>query len=106
MAIATETPYNRAYLKLAAAGRRHNRGFHVCKILKNNTTHFNHRFEKLKFRKAITLQKFIQRYPTGTYYVQKRGHVFVVRDSAVLDTFKPGAYTRIIKAWKVTEVNI
>jgi hypothetical protein len=106
MAIATETSYTKAYLKLATAGRKHNRGFHVYKLLKTNTVHFNYRFEKLKFRRAITLHKFLKRYPQGTYYVQKSGHVFVVRDGAVLDNFRPGAYTRIVKAWKVTNLNI
>jgi hypothetical protein len=106
MAIATETTYLKAYAKLAAAGRKHNRGFHVYKLLKTNTIHFNHCFEKLKFRKAITLNKFLIRYPQGTYYVQKSGHVFVVRDGMVLDTYRPGAYSRIVKAWKVTKLTV
>lgn len=101
MAIATETSYAKAYMKLAAAGRKRNKGFHVCKILKSNSIHFNHTFKRLRFRKAITLKKFLKNYSKGTYYVQKRGHVFVIRDGAVLDTFKPGAYTMIVKAWEV-----
>jgi hypothetical protein len=104
LAIATETPYIKAYAKLATAGRKRNRGFHICKILKSGTVHFNHVFKKLKFRKAITLQKFIQKYPTGTFYVQKYAHVFVIRDSVVLDTYRPGPYTRITKAWEVTRL--
>jgi hypothetical protein len=104
LAIATETSYAKAYMKLATAGRKRNCGFHICSILKANTVHFNHTFSKLRFRKAITLQKFIKLYPTGTYYVQKYGHVFVIRDGAVLDAYRPGAYTRIAKAWKVTKL--
>lgn len=103
LAIATETSYNKAYMKLAAAGRKRNKGFHVCDILKSNSVHFDHTFKKLRFRKGITLRKFLKNYPKGIYYVQKRGHVFVIRDGAVLDTFKPGAYTIIIKAWEVTK---
>lgn len=104
LAIATETLYTKAFMKLAAAGRRRNCGFHVSSILKNNSVHFGHQFKKLKFRKPITLQKFIKKYPHGTFYVQKYGHVFVVRDGAVLDVFRPGAYTRIKKAWEVTKL--
>jgi hypothetical protein len=103
LAIATETSYAKAYMKLAAAGRRRNCGFHIDKILKTKSIHFNCSFKKLPFRKPITLQKFIQKYPEGIFYVQKYGHVFVIRDGAVLDTYRPSAYVRITKAWRVTK---
>jgi len=101
LAIATETSYIKAYMKLAAAGRKRNKGFYICKILKAKSIHFNHVFKKLSFRKSITLQKFLKKYSKGTFYVQKRGHVFVIRDGVVIDTFRPGAYTMIVKAWEV-----
>lgn len=104
MAIATETSYAKAYMKLAVAGRRRNCGFHVSNILKTQSIHFNCLFKKLRFRKPITLQKFIQRYPKGIFYVQKYGHVFVIRDGAVLDTYRPSPYVRITKAWEVTKL--
>jgi len=101
MAIATETSYSKAYMKMATAGRKRNCGFHVSDILKTKSVHFNHLFKKLPFRKPITLQKFILKYPQGIFYVQKYGHVFVVRDGAVLDTYRPSAFVRITKAWEV-----
>lgn len=104
MAIATETSYSKAYMKLAAAGRKRNRGFHVSSILKTKSVHFDHLFKKLPFRKPITLQKFLKKYPSGTFYVQKYGHVFVIRDGAVLDTYRPRPFVRIAMAWEVTKL--
>jgi len=104
MAIATETSYAKAYMKLATAGRRRNCGFHIHKLLKSKSIHFECLFKKLPFRKPITLQKFIQRHPQGIFYVEKYGHVFVVRDGAVLDTYRPSRYVRITRAWAVTKL--
>ena len=104
MAIATETPYIKVFMKFAAAGRRRNCGFHVSDILKTKSVHFDHLFKKLPFRKPITLQKFILKYPKGIFYVQKYGHVFIIRDGVVLDTYRPSPYVRITKAWEVTRI--
>ena len=101
LAISTNSSYMKAYMILCYAGRKRNRGFYIENFFKNNKCCLGHSFTKLKFRKSITLQRFIKTYPKGTYYVRKRGHVFVVKDGVVFDDSKPGKYTKIIMAWEV-----
>ena len=101
LAISTGTPYMKAYMILCNAGRKRNRGFYIENFFKKNKCCLGHCFTKLPFRKSITLRRFIKTYPTGTFYVRKRGHVFVVKDGVVHDLFKPGDYTKIIMAWEV-----
>lgn len=104
LAIATCSPYYDAYKILSQAGRKPNQGFYIEKFFKKCNFHLGCQFTKLKFRKAITLQKLIKNYPKGTYYVRKRGHVFVVKDGTVFDTRKPGLYTKVLMAWRVDKV--
>jgi len=99
--ISTGCKYYDAFRLLHNAGRKPNKGFFIEKMLKTNSYHFGHTFTKLKFRKPITLVKFIKKYNEGTYYVRKSRHVFVVKDGVVLDMYNPGAYSRVLMAWKV-----
>lgn len=101
LAIATDSPYYDAYKILSQAGRKPNRGFYIEKFLKSKIFLLGCQFTKLKFRKPITLSKFVKKYPHGTFYVRKRGHVFVIKNGTVFDTGKPGDYTKITMAWKV-----
>lgn len=104
LAISTDSPYYDAYKVLSLAGRKSNQGFYIEKFFKSSKFILSHQFTKLKFRKSITLQKFLKSYPSGTYYVRKRGHVFVVKDGTVFDTRKPGPYTKVLMAWSVVKV--
>lgn len=104
LAIATDAPYYDAYKLLSQAGRKPNQGFFVEKFFKKCNFMLGCQFTKLKFRKAVTLQKFLKKYPTGVYYIRKRAHVFVVKDGTVFDTRKPGSYTQVLMAWKVDRV--
>lgn len=103
LAIATGESYHNCYMLLANFGRKPNRGTNIRKFFKSNSSVLGHQFKKLRFRKAITLNKFVKRYPIGTYYVRKSGHVFVVKDGVAIDMFKPGAYCRITDAWEVID---
>lgn len=99
--IATGCKYYDAYKLLANAGRKPNRGFFVERLLKTNSFYFGCAFTKLKFRKPITLVRFVKKYDKGIFYVRKRGHVFVVKDGVAIDMMEPRPYSRIIMAWKV-----
>lgn len=104
LAISTDSPYYDAYRVLSQAGRKSNQGFYIEKFLKSSKFILGHQFTKLNFRKAITLQKFLKTHPKGTFYVRKRGHVFVVKNGTVFDTLKPGPYTKVLMAWSVERV--
>jgi hypothetical protein len=46
-----------------------------------------------------TVQKFIETHPTGRFFVQMRGHVFVVIDGVIHDTEAVSPRARVKKAW-------
>jgi hypothetical protein len=103
LAIATGVPYIKAYMLLSSAGRKHNRGFVIEKFLKKHCSYLGHCFHKLPFRKPITIQKFIQKYPKGIFYIKIRGHVFVIKDSTIYDMIEPRPMQRVTAAWEVTD---
>jgi hypothetical protein len=101
LAIATLVPYWKCYQVLAKFGRKPNKGTNIRKFFKNNKMVLGYWFKKLKFRKQITLNKFIKKYPNGTFYVRISRHVFVVKDSVAIDMVRPKTYCRITDAWEV-----
>ena len=103
LAISTGKSYWECYCVLANFGRKPNKGTNIRKFFKNNKTVFNFEFKKLKFRKQITLNKFVKKYPIGTYYVRISRHVFVVKDGVAIDIKKPKQYCRITDAWEVID---
>jgi len=105
LAISTGMPYYDCYMYLASFGRKPNKGTNIRKFFKNNKMVFNFVFTKLKFRKSITLNKFVKKYPEGTFYVRKSRHVFVVKDGVAIDMSKPSTYCRITDAWEVTSLD-
>lgn len=103
LTIATGCSYHDAYMILANFGRKPNKGTNIRKFFKNNKTVFNFWFKKLRFRKQITLNKFVKKYPIGTYYVRISRHVFVVKDGVAIDAVRPKTYCRITDAWEVAD---
>lgn len=101
LAISTGQPYSDCYNILANFGRKPNKGTNIRKFFKNNKIVLNHWFKKLNFRKQITLNKFVKKYPIGTFYVRISRHVFVVKDGVAIDMSKPKTYCRITDAWEV-----
>jgi hypothetical protein len=101
LAISTGEPYEKCYMKLWRFGRKPNKGTNIRKFFKNNKVIFGYCFKKLKFRKSITLNRFVKKYFFGTYYVRISGHVFVVKDGVAIDMTKPKTYCRITDAWEV-----
>jgi len=104
LAIATLVPYWKCYQVLAEFGRKPNRGTNIRKFFKNNKMVLGYWFKKLNFRKQITLNKFVKKYPEGTYYVRISRHVFVVKDGVAIDMTKPKTYCRITDAWEVISI--
>lgn len=103
LAISTNRPYNEAYSILQLFGRKPNKGTNIRKFFKNNKIVLGFWFKKLKFRKQITLNKFVKKYSTGTFYVRISRHVFVIKDGVAIDMVKPKTYCRITDAWKVID---
>lgn len=101
LAISTNKPYEEAYTILQTFGRKPNKGTNIRKFFKNNKIVLGFWFKKLRFRKQITLKKFVKKYSIGTYYVRISRHVFVVKDGVAIDMVKPKTYCRITDAWEV-----
>jgi hypothetical protein len=99
LAVSTGQPYFECYDTLARFGRKPNKGISVRDFFKRNKTVLGFKFKKLKFKKQITLSKFVKKYPLGVYYVRKTKHVFVVKDGIVIDSCKPKTFCRITDAW-------
>ena len=99
-------PYDVAHSIAEAAGRKRNKGFNSAKLLKYfNKKQGTTQFRKIK-RSTITVQKFCKNYPTGRYYVRKRGHAYAIVDGIVIDQTKPKPRERILEAWQfVGETN-
>lgn len=104
LAISTGLPYTECYNILASFGRKPNKGTNIRKFFKNNGTVLGFWFKKLRFRKQITLNKFVKKYPIGTYYVRISRHVFVVKDGVAIDMTKPKPLCRITDAWEVIDI--
>lgn len=101
LAISTGRPYWVAYNVLQTFGRKPNKGTNIRKFFKNNKIVLGWWFKKLPFRRPITLNKFVKKYPLGTYYVRISRHVFVIMDGVAIDMVRPKTYCRITDAWEV-----
>ena len=104
LAISTGRSYSDCYTVLANFGRKPNKGTNIRKFFKNNSSVLGFSFKKLRFRKQITLNKFVKKYSLGTYYVRITKHVFVVKDGVAIDMIKPKAFCRITDAWEVIDI--
>lgn len=100
LAYSANIPYDEAFELAKQAGRKDNKGFNSKKLI----AFANKKLGRSCFRKAkrstITVQKFCKKYPTGRYYVRKRGHAYAIIDGVVYDKEKPKPLERIVEAWK------
>jgi len=92
-------PYNEAFEIGKAAGRKTGRGFHTEKLALTAKKH-GISLRKMK-HKPITIQKFLERYPTGRYLVRRRGHAFAIIDGIIYDHLTNTPLQRITDSWKV-----
>ncbi len=93
-------PYLKAFDIAKQAGRKDNKGFRSQKLIAFANKKFGRNcFRKTK-RTAITVQKFCKKYPTGRYYVRKKGHAYAIIDGIVYDRIKPKPLERILEAWQ------
>lgn len=100
LAATTGLSYDVAHSIAEAAGRKKNKGFKSEKLIKFfSKKQGSTQFRKVK-RSAITVQKFCKNYPTGRYYVRKRGHAYAIVDGIVIDQTKPKPRERILEAWQ------
>lgn len=60
----------------------------------------NYRYNKVKTNYGDTVQNIIENYPIGTYLVTMNGHITVIKDGVVYDTFD--CRNRLVQnVWKV-----
>jgi hypothetical protein len=55
---------------------------------------------------GITIQKFLQKNPTGRFVVNRRGHAFCVIDGVIYDHMENKPMQRIVGIWKVESKRI
>ena len=87
------------------AGRKPKRGFKseilVRYFNKKKAEKAGYKFH-YAIRSNITVQKFCKRFPTGRFYVRKKGHAFAIVDGTVFDRSEDvRPLTRIIDAWRL-----
>jgi hypothetical protein len=95
-------PYDEAYKIAAAAGRRPARGFYSKMLLQHAEKHEGFNFHEIKCNGKL-LKDFINEYPTGKYFVTKRGHAFSVIDGVVKDNMLSGPRTKVLSAFEFGE---
>jgi hypothetical protein len=99
LSTAAGIPYNEAYEIGKKAGRKNGRGFITRKLMevarKNGID-----YRKIKTT-GITIQKFLKKYPTGRFVVNRRGHAFAIIDGTIYDHLENTPLQRIVGIWKV-----
>jgi hypothetical protein len=84
LANVTGISYNDAHKIGADAGRIARKGFYTEKL----TAHalkFGHVFRPIPNFSRMTIAAFCEKYPTGRFYVRKRGHAFAIINGVVHD---------------------
>jgi hypothetical protein len=104
LSTAAGIPYTEAYRIGKESGRKHGCGFYTHKLMKTA------RKNGIEYRKiktgGITIQKFLQKNPTGRFVVNRRGHAFCVIDGVIYDHLENKPMQRIVGIWKVESKRI
>ena len=93
--------YEVCYQLGRATGRKRNCGHNPEKLLRE-AKRYGLKYRKLKFRR-LTLQKFVTRYPEGSYYCVTSSHAFAVVNGIVRDWHQCPDMVRIIDSWRIEE---
>ena len=103
LSVVTGIPYNRCYEIAKQFGRKDGRGFNSKTLITKFNKQFGRTFDLHK-RSSITVQKFCKMFPTGSFYVRKKGHAFAIVDGVCVDKAKIATpMARITDAWKLTK---
>jgi hypothetical protein len=77
-----EMSYDRAYKKLQRVGRKHRRGtWMLYEVIRRQ----GYDMQEVANTKSMTVSKFAELYPRGTYLLHVRGHVVAVVDGIIND---------------------
>lgn len=77
-----EMSYNRAYKKLQRVGRKHRRGtWMLYEVIRRQ----GYDMQEVANTKNMTVSKFAELYPRGTYLLHVREHVVAVVDGVIND---------------------
>lgn len=114
LAYAMDISYKDAHAMLREMGRKNRRGFKLrlwldnqCAVSRMKNQPFllgKYKVVRvvLPFHARPTLAKFLRDFPRGRFLVRKRGHMFVVINSNVINALT-GARTRITNIWYLEE---
>lgn len=95
-----ELDYHTALNIATEAGRRRGKGFQSAVLIGHVKKNYNFRFREHLTEGGMSLGQFTKRYPTGRFYVRKKGHAFSVIDGVVYDDCKSGSKTQVLQAWE------
>jgi len=82
-----------------------NGGVFTEKLLGQCRKLFGHLFTSVGAQRGDTVYSFKTRYPTGTYLLQIRRHVFVLKDGIYYDLCATNHHDKLYGAWKVEKVS-
>jgi len=102
VALVLDVPYDTVYDMFARLGRTCGRG--TSKIVWQSYLDSNNRLKKISFPaqkgiKRMDLNNFHKVYCRGTYIVQCAGHLTVVKDGVILDSFVPRVNACVYAVW-------
>jgi hypothetical protein len=100
VATAADIPYTEAHAMLKLAGRKDRHGFYIRRFMAGRAMLGAYHVEHIKCR--VTLAQFLRDFPQGHFMVRRSGHVFVITDGWVRDSFPQGARCRITDLWHFT----
>lgn len=89
LAVAIDVSYDEAHELCKRMGRKHARRFWFQRMTHMLPEKIRLRFKFITRSECnLNVQRFIEKYPTGTYYVLTNTHAFVIKDSTVYDWCK------------------
>ena len=99
LAWTTELDYTRAHSLLSKSGRKDGCGWHSERVVAayNKLPNTKGKFVKVKTGR-ITIGRFLSQNPTGTFYMRRRGHAFVIIDGKLVQ--QEGTRNFVLGAWR------
>jgi hypothetical protein len=101
LSLAANIPYSLAHKIAAKYGRKDRGGMYYRQYDQMLNDHGFKRAKTPYYGLKLTVTQFCKLYPSGSFFVTKRGHAFHIRDGVVHDwTWSTGARTRVLEAYQ------
>lgn len=103
LSMVTGIPVHKSLKIMDKAGRKEGYGFYSDAFFREYPVVAGHKFIPILGKKdrKVNVERFIKKYPTGTYYVATPGHAFMIRDGVVFDHTERGKYDKLNSAFKI-----